>query len=191
FKPPAQYIIINGFTIDATAKAGDNPGSNAISIQADNNNINGASFIRFTNIVTKNSLGAGVGVCGVCTSNQFINVSVIGGPSHGYYVIGASNTLIDGGEITGLSGCNALPGQQCTNDESVSIYSGSGNIAAGAIVRNMYIHDNPGAAGIDLQGFQSNIGSNNHNNVAYNNVIYNNGLAGMYVGPGNQAYNNT
>ncbi len=174
FDGPQQYIIIDGFVLDAT-----NIVSNAIKLTS------GASHIRIQNTEVHDSPGVGILLTGSANFNEFINIDTHGAKNlagsggtynHGIY-IATSNNLLDKVRSYSNSGYG------------IHVYNDGGGVSNN-VVRNSVAHDN----GLSGRGSGIIVGSGNGNQV-YNCVSYGNRDNGIYVQYGSPQgtvfYNNT
>ncbi len=169
----ADYIVIDGFIVNDMTGTGNgirlaNADNCVIRNCSCNNNSKRGIFTAFTdNILIENN---------ICTNSIL---------EHGIYVSNSSdNPVIRYNECYGNNGA----GIHMNGDLS----SGGDGVISNAIIYGNKLHDNNGAAGINMDGLE--------NPVLYNNLIYNNhysqGMAlfqqdGAIVTSGAKIYNNT
>jgi parallel beta-helix repeat protein len=181
FQPNQQYIVIDGFILDAS-------NTPYAVIQIEDN----VHAIRIKNSEIENSCGQGI--MDVGSYNEFINLKVHdNGPfagrtcpngfeldkAHGIYITG-QNTVVEHSEFYNNSGWG------------IHVYDGGSHAGQvnNNILRYNLFHDNGKCAPCNAAGFLLGSGTGN---IAYNNISYNNplGIEVGYNATNNIVYNNT
>jgi parallel beta-helix repeat protein len=168
-----QYIVIDGFILDAINMVGD-----VIKITWAGSSGNAAHHIRVKNSEVKNAWNQGILVTSGSHSNELINLNIhhngrgnLVNLVHGVYIQSASN-LIEGCVIHD----NLAYG--------VTLYNGVGGVSNNTI-RNNRVYNN-GSGGIEV--------GDGSDNLIYNNLTYANTQAGIFLYDGainTKIYNNT
>jgi parallel beta-helix repeat protein len=163
-----QYVVVDGFIIDATG------GTDGVKITWVSDPSNAAHHIRIQNTEIKNGATAGVIVTGEFAQyNEFINLKVHNNgrdrQDHGIY-IATSNNLIEGCDVYNHLG------------HGLHIYSGASYKPSYNTIRGNFVHDNVGGGISVFYGI---------NNSVYNNISFNNNTGVLIVSNGSTVYNNT
>jgi parallel beta-helix repeat protein len=172
FRNESQYIIVDGFIMDAVNITGD-----AVKMQYEPTLPGGPNHIRLINCEIKNSDQQGILTGTNADYLEFINLNVHDNGTtrfhHGIYILGHFN-LIEGGRYYH----NASHGVQCDSGPC------GNNTVRDILAYNNGTHD-PDGRGI---GFY-----NGSNNLFYNNITWDNTDSGIKVwgGANNKIYNNT
>jgi hypothetical protein len=177
-----QYIEFDGINMDSSYAQYGN-----VTIQGWNAAVGNPNHIRIQNAELiggpyGNQILATASVPGIIGGNEFINLTIHGGASFGFY-IGSSNNLVDSCNIYDVAGAG------------LQIYNGYGSFSDNNIIRNNTIHDITRSNNGIIWGIITGSGSGNQ---VYNNTIYNLGLnsdgnAGIivYSGSATEVSNNT
>jgi hypothetical protein len=172
FRNGSQYIIVDGFILDAI-----NVASDAVKMQYEPTLPGSPNHIRLINCEIKNAISQGILTGTNSDYLEFINLNVhdngINRFDHGIYILGHFN-LIEGGRYYH----NASHGIQCDSGPCEN------NIVRGVLAYNNGVHD-PDGRGIGFYGGK--------NNLFYNNITWDNPDGGIKVWGNDNAkiYNNT